>query len=117
MLDQLAIPRTDLSAIDEGVDPASHEQIARVWQANAALGRAVTIAQAAAFVVEGGLVASGASGGALAIMTENRHALQLVHRTGVQGDLAQRRLPILLTAPLPLADAVRSRRELWIATP
>jgi signal transduction histidine kinase len=112
MLGQLTKAQIDLEYVQEAADGS-----ARMWQAVAGLGKAVTLGQVATYLVEAGLVASGASSGALVVLTDDRRELRLVHAIGAIAEPVglDRHLP--LSASFPLVDAVRSRQELWISSP
>jgi hypothetical protein len=112
MLGQLTKAQIDLEYVQEAADGS-----ARMWQAVAGLGKAMTLGQVATYLVEAGLVASGASSGALVVLTDDRRELRLVHAIGAIAEPVglDRHLP--LSASFPLVDAVRSRQELWISSP
>lgn len=112
MLGQLTTPH-----IDPGYDKEAIAGSARVWQVTGGLGKAVTTGQVATFVVEGGLVAGGASSGALVVLTEQRRELRVVHAIGAMAQSVRFGRTFSLSASFPLVDAVRSRRELWISSP
>ena len=83
----------------------------------AALGRAVRSTQAARILVEGGAIAVGATSGVLVLLTDARRTLKLVHRVGVATESLSPERRLQLSARFPLVDAVRSRREVWLASP
>jgi signal transduction histidine kinase len=112
MLGQLTTPQIDLHYVGEAVDGS-----VSVQRALGKLDRAVTPAQVARALVEGGVSSARATSGALVLLTDNRRELRVIYGTGDAtecGD-AGRRLPT--TANVPLAEVVRSRRELWLTHP
>jgi signal transduction histidine kinase len=112
MLGKFTTPQLDPGRNKEAVDGST-----RVWRAMGGLGKAVTTGQVATFVVEGGFVAGGASSGALVVLTDERRELRLVHAIGAMPESPRFGHSFPLSASFPLADAVRSRRELWISSP
>lgn len=93
------------------------DRSATIQRALGRLDRAVTSAQVARALVEAGVSSADASSGALVLLTDDRRELRIVYAAGEaaeSGD-AERRLP--LTANVPLAEVVRSRRELWLSHP
>jgi signal transduction histidine kinase len=88
----------------------------RVQHAAARLARAVTSTQVAGVLVEAGLDAVGAISGALVMLTDDRRELRLIHAVGHMPERSRRDQRFPLTARFPLVEAVRSERELWLAT-
>jgi signal transduction histidine kinase len=111
MLRHLKTPDFRFEDVDEAFDGS-----ARAGPSIAALGRAITVTEAAALTVQGGLTIAHASSGALAQFTENGSELRVVYAVGSMATVvpAEQR-PLALSARFPLVDAVRLRRELWIA--
>jgi signal transduction histidine kinase len=87
------------------------------WHTRPLLGKAITTGQVAAFLVEGGAVAGGASSGALVVMADSRRELKVVHAAGALAPPTRIDRTFPLTASFPLVDAVRLRQELWISSP
>jgi signal transduction histidine kinase len=112
MLGRSVTPRIDLHSTGQVVDRSPIMQ-----RALARLDRAVTSEQVARALVEAGVSSTDASSGALVLLTDDRQELRVVYAAGrVTGSTnPERRLP--LTANVPLAEVVRSRRELWLASP
>jgi signal transduction histidine kinase len=83
----------------------------------ARIDRAITSAQVAAAVVQGGQLTAGANSGAMGLLTPDRRELHVVYAFGDDSTRIghNERLPV--TARFPLCDVVRSRRELWLTDP
>lgn len=111
MLRQLTAPQLDLKLVGGTIDSSRGVQ-----QAAARLGRAVTSSQVASVVVEAGLDVVGAVSGALVTLTDDRSELKLLHAVGHMPERIRRDQRFPLTASFPLVEAVRSGRELWLAT-
>jgi signal transduction histidine kinase len=80
----------------------------------ATLDRAITSAQVAGAVVEGGRVSAGAISGAVVLLTPDRRDLRVAYaRDDVTGRVARDGY-MPLSARLPLGDVVRSRQEMWL---
>jgi signal transduction histidine kinase len=76
-----------------------------------------SIEQGGVATIEQGLRLLGATGGIVARLCENREELELVGAVGVPADVvdAYQRFP--LTAQLPMAEAVRGERPVWVESP
>jgi signal transduction histidine kinase len=102
------------------IDPESaeaHDGSAKLDQVLAKLERAVTSAQVARAVVQGGCVSAGATSGAVALLTSDRSDLKVIHVAGDVTRVAAAGGMIPLAARFPLTDVVRSGRELWLTDP
>ncbi len=87
----------------------SAQRIARLQAATAAFSRARTPAEVTAAVMEQGVAALGASGGAVALLTPDGAALRVVNATGHPTEALERWTLLPLDASLPLTDAARER--------
>ena len=112
MLGHVATPKIDIHYIRQAVGHS-----ATVQRALGRLDTAVTSSQVARALVDAGVSSADASSGALVLLTDDRCELRVAYAVGEAGESghAERRLP--LTANVPLAEVVRSRRELWLACP
>jgi PAS domain S-box-containing protein len=92
------------------------ERTARLQALTAALAGALTPEDVTAVVVTEGIAALGARAGSVALLADDGATLEVVQATGYDPAMvaAFRRLP--LDAPLPLCDAVRDCRLVWLAT-
>jgi GAF domain-containing protein len=98
----------------------SADRVAALEQAFARIDRAITSAQVARALVEGGQQAAGAHCGALVELTPERQDLHVVYSAGDDGSRVfdganQQTLP--LNKRFPLSDVVISRKELWLTDP
>ena len=93
---------------------AARERLALSQALTEALSTARSVAQVTRVVLDRGLAACGAAAGVVAL--HERGELQVVEAFGFPPDQieAGRRFPI--DAPEPLAEAVRTRRALWLAS-
>ena len=112
MLGHLTTSQSDFEYMGEAV----HRSVS-VRRALARLDRAVTSAQVARALVEAGRSSAEATSGALVLLTDDRRELRVVYAATDTAEYGgpERRLP--LTANVPLAEVVRSRRELWLEYP
>jgi signal transduction histidine kinase/FixJ family two-component response regulator len=83
----------------------------------ARLSEADTMAEVCRALFEHGLVAAGARAAAVSLLDASGEALEIVDSTGYsEAVLAEyRRVP--LVAPIPLAQAVREQRAIWLCSP
>ncbi len=111
-MQQMTTPHADLEFIGVAIDGS-----VKVRHAINRLGRAITTSQVASMLVDGGLAALGASCGALVLLSDDQRELRVIHAVGLLAGEAhpERRFP--LTANFPLADVLRLRQDLWIASP
>ncbi len=93
------------------------ERVGRLQAATAALAGALTPDAVAAVAVEQGVAALGAHAGLVALLTSDEATLEIVQAAGYPPHLVEawRRIP--LAAPVPLAEAVRTKTPLWFASP
>lgn len=110
LLKRMTTPHIGLEYVEEAIGGS-----AQVRQAIGELGRAISRAQVATSLVEGGLAALGASCGAMVELTDDRRELRVAHAVGALAGAPRSERPFPLTAAFPLVDAVRSRQDLWIA--
>jgi signal transduction histidine kinase len=89
-------------------------RISRLQALTAALSEAVTFAQAAEVVTTHGVAAFGASAGAIALLTEDRSKVELVHSVGYSDAVKDAWRTMDVHRPLPLTDAVRTGEPLFI---
>ncbi|HEX2189267.1 MAG TPA: GAF domain-containing protein [Longimicrobiaceae bacterium] len=92
------------------------ERMARLQRVTAALSGAVTPERVARVVVEEGAAALDAAAAVVARLHEERGELEIVHALGHPDDVVERFRRIPLSARLPLADAVRGGRPVYLAT-
>jgi hypothetical protein len=112
MLGQLTTSRSDLKWAEDELD-----WLARVRPWLAKLDRAVTSVQVAKVVVEAGMTLGHATSGALALLTGDPCELKVIHAVGPIAETVRPNLRLPLGTNSPLADAVRSHSELWLADP
>ena len=112
MLGRSITPRIDAHHVAQPVDRSI-----TVQSVLAKLDRAVTSAQVARTLVEAGVSSTNASSGMLVLLTDDRRELHVVYATDDMTDSSNTARRLALTANAPLAEVVRSRRELWVASP
>lgn len=90
---------------------------AGLQQVTAALAEALTSAQVGQIVVERGIAVLGASAGSIVLLDQAGANLDILSSVGYSTELIDkwRRFPI--TAPVPLAETVRSRQPIFIESP
>jgi signal transduction histidine kinase len=88
--------------------------VARLDQVFARLDRAITSEQVASAIVDGGRLATGASSGALVLLTPDRRELRIVYADGDGQAPVGQQESLRVSAHFPLCDVVRTRQELWI---
>ena len=90
------------------------ERTARLQKVTAALGEAVTPQQVTEVVIKQGIEALGSHAGLVALLVENNNFLEVVGAFGYAQEIvdAWQRFPI--TAPLPLAQAVRTKKPIFL---
>ncbi len=92
------------------------ERAGRLQTATAALAGALTLDAVTAVTIEQGVAALGAHAGLVALLTADEAMLEIVQAAGYPPHLVEawRRIP--LAAPVPLAEAVRTKAPLWFAS-
>jgi signal transduction histidine kinase/CheY-like chemotaxis protein len=93
-----------------------HDRIERLQTLSSALAGAVSRAEVAALVLREGVSTFGAVAGGVAAVSEDGRELELLHATGVPETLlaAWRRFPV--DARTMMAEALRARRPVFVAT-
>ncbi|BAZ53770.1 multi-sensor hybrid multi-kinase [Nostoc sp. NIES-4103] len=86
---------------------------ARLQAVTAALSQSLTPTQVAEVIVEQGMAALGATSALVAMITESGTELEIVRAVGYLPELVDlwRRFPV--NAPVPLAEAVRTKEPIW----
>jgi signal transduction histidine kinase len=92
------------------------ERLPRLLAMTAALADALTREQVAHAVVEQGVAALGAHAGALALLADDAATLEVVRALGYLRDLLETYRSFPLSAPLPLARAVRDGEPVWLSS-
>ncbi len=93
------------------------DRLARLQRVTAALSGAVSSARVARVVAEEGAQALGAIAGVVARLDEEGAALEVVHSLGYAPELIERFRSFPVAASLPLADAVREGRPVYVSSP
>jgi two-component system phosphate regulon sensor histidine kinase PhoR len=75
---------------------------------------ALTRDQFAEVILDQGVAALGAQGGAVALLAEDEANLEIVHATGLKPGVRERWQRISIADQLPLAEAFRTGEELWL---
>jgi PAS domain S-box-containing protein len=90
------------------------DRMAHLQAVTAALSMALTRDQIAEVVLDQGVAALGAQGGAVALLTDGGAELEVVHTSGLPPSVQEpwRRIPI--TEQLPLAEAARTGEAIWV---
>lgn len=91
-----------------------HSRLHRLQATTADLARALTPQEVAATAAAQGAEALGASSAWVALLDEGRRSLELAHAAGHSDGTVQRFRSLSLDAELPLAEAVRTRKPLWL---
>jgi PAS domain S-box-containing protein len=92
------------------------ERVARLQRVTAALSGAVSPERVARVVAEEGAEALGAVAGVLARLDEEGAALEVVHSPVCPPEPMERFRSFPVAAPLPLSDAVRERRPVYVSS-
>jgi GAF domain-containing protein/CheY-like chemotaxis protein/two-component sensor histidine kinase len=92
-------------------------RISRLQAVTAALSQALTPGQVVAAFVEHGLPALGAAAGFLALLDDDGRQLHAVQATGFSEQFLQARGPLLIHDDMPLAEAVRTGKPVWLESP
>ena len=92
----------------------ANDRLYRLQETTAALARALTPQEVAATAAAQGRDALGADSAWVALLDEQRRALDLAHAAGHAADTLQRFQSLPLDAELPLAEAARTTSPLWL---
>ena len=92
----------------------ANDRLYRLQATTAALARALTPREVAATAAEQGRDALGADSAWVALLDEQRRALELAHAAGHGEDTLRRFQSLPLDAELPLAEAARTTTPLWL---
>ena len=92
----------------------ANDRLYRLQETTAALARALTPQEVAATAAAQGRDALGADSAWVALLDEQRRALELAHAAGHATDTVQRFQSLPLDAELPLAEAARTTTPLWL---
>ena len=92
----------------------ANDRLYRLQETTAALARALTPQEVAATAAAQGREALGADSAWVALLDEQRRALELAHAAGHADDTLQRFQSLPLDAELPLAEAARTTTPLWL---
>lgn len=87
---------------------------ARLQAVTAALSEALTPVQVTAVIIEQGIAALDAVGGSVVLPTEDGTALEIAGAVGYPQDVLDRWRRFPLDAPIPLSEAVRTARPIWL---
>jgi PAS domain S-box-containing protein len=111
-----AVDNARLYAAEQAARAAAEraaDRMAHLQAASAALSVALTRDQVAEVILDQGVAALGARAGAIALLTEDGAELELVHTAGLVPGVQERWQRFPITEPVPLAEAVRSRKPIW----
>ena len=112
LLKRMTTPHIGLEYVEEAIGGS-----AQVRQAIGELGRAISRAQVATSLVEGGLAALGASCGAMVELTDDRRELRVAHAVGaLAGQPGRESADALLKPWGSLSPAIRREARLLGAT-
>lgn len=92
------------------------QRIASLQAVTAALSRALTPLQVANVVIKSGLAALGANSGLIALVDAERTHLEIVRSFGYSTEQVKAWRTFPLTAPVPLAETVRSGEAIFISS-
>ncbi|MET0400358.1 MAG: GAF domain-containing protein [Longimicrobiaceae bacterium] len=116
----VAVDNARLYAAEQAARAAAEraaDRLARLQRVTAALSGAVSSERVARVVAEEGAAALGAVAGVFARLDEEGAALELVHAQGVPAELVERFRSFPVAAALPLSDAVREGRPVYVSSP
>ncbi len=89
-------------------------RISRLQSVTAALSEALTPAQVAEVVVNQGIGALDARAGSLLILTDNNTMLKMVGQIGYSPEVIDQWQQLAITAPVPLAECVRTGEPIFL---
>ena len=90
------------------------ERMERMQAVTAALSAALTPIEVSRIILDGSLSALGASAAAIGLLTEDYSAVEIMHVGGSAGGYLDRAAMISLSDPLPLVEAVRTGKPVWL---
>ncbi|MEW5959879.1 MAG: PocR ligand-binding domain-containing protein, partial [Chloroflexota bacterium] len=93
------------------------ERVTRLYNLTVALAEALTPGQVAEVVMREGVPGLGARAGLVILLSEDRNTLQVIGSTGYPPEQLERWSIFPVTAPIPLADAVRLGQPILLAAP
>jgi PAS domain S-box-containing protein len=103
-------------ALDVTAPARAAYRLQRLHAVTSMLARALTPEDVARAVIDEGIVALGARSGSLALLREGGAELEIVRARGYDAEIIERFRRISVAAPLPLSDAVRERRPVFLHT-
>jgi serine phosphatase RsbU (regulator of sigma subunit) len=92
------------------------ERTAALQRVTAALAEALSPEEVARIIIEQGCATTGASSAWVAVLDDTETTLDLLLETGYEPDLRESLRSVRLDADLPLAEAVRSRKPLFVSS-
>ncbi len=92
-------------------------RLARLQYVTAALSEALTATEIAEAIVTSGLGALGATVGLVCLLTEEGNEFESIGIVGYPEEYRQEWQRFPITAQVPIADAVRDRKPIWLETP
>jgi PAS domain S-box-containing protein len=90
------------------------DRMAHLQAITAALSMALTRDQIVEVILDQGVAALGAQGGAVALLAEDGVDLELVHTSGLAPGVRERWQRVRVTAHVPLAEAFRTGEAIWV---
>ena len=90
------------------------DRMAHLQAVTAALSMALTRDQIAEVMLDQGVAALGAQGGAVALLTDGGTELEVVHTSGLTPSVEERWRRIPITEQIPLAEAARTGEAVWV---
>jgi GAF domain-containing protein len=95
----------------------AERQRARLQAVTAALSQARSASEVVDVVLSEGFAAMHADAAVVALPVAGSERLEVLGLRGYPGDVARRLAELTLDAPLPLAEALRTGRPVWLADP
>jgi signal transduction histidine kinase/ActR/RegA family two-component response regulator len=90
------------------------ERMERMQSVTAALSGALTPIEVSRIILEGSLSALGAAAAAIGLLTEDGRAVEIMHVGGRAGGYLERSALLPLNAPLPIVEAIRTEKPVWL---
>ena len=103
-------------ALDVTAPARAAYRLQRLHAVTSLLARALTPEDVARAVIDEGIAALGARSGSLSLLRREGTELEIVRARGYAAEMIERFRHTPLAAPLPLADAVRERRPVFLHT-
>ena len=94
----------------------ARERAGLLQSVTARLSQSLSLEEVGAVIVDAGCGALGAHRGVLALLTPDGDKLQVARAMGYQARIAQAWQEFSINAPIPLADAAREGRAIWICS-